>query len=250
MNSQESKFILRAYRADGRYAASDPLFAEALAETQRDPALLAWLESEAALDASVANKLDGIQPPAGLRESILVGARASRPRRHWWQQPLWLAAAAAIALTAALPLLERRFTHPDASSVNAAMLAQFGLDDLEHAHDAHQGHPALLADVQARLGAVALPFSKNFSIDPAELTAKKCRAVTFAGHEVFEICFVRNGVWYHLYITPRRSSDSIVVGAAPSLLADGDYASAAWADARNLYTLVTHAGADALRRVL
>ena len=82
MNSTEAKFILQARRPDGADDA-EPRFAEALEQARRDPALAAWLAREQAFDAAVAEKLRSTQPPAGLREAILAGAKVSRPLPFW-----------------------------------------------------------------------------------------------------------------------------------------------------------------------
>src|SRR6185295_12013962 len=97
MNNQEAKFILGAYRPDGSDA-TDPMFAEALTMVERDPELRDWLERQRAFDRAVAAKVRAIVPPAELREAILAGGRASRPRRLWWTNPVVLVAAAAMVV--------------------------------------------------------------------------------------------------------------------------------------------------------
>jgi hypothetical protein len=70
------------------------------------------------------------------------------------------------------------------------------------------------------------------------------------GREVFEICFERGGTWFHLYAA--RREDFAPDKAEPKSLfsvRDG-FASAAWADAKNVYVLVTEGGAEALRRLI
>src|SRR4051812_36323321 len=101
MNNPEAKFILGAYRPDGRDA-GDPMFAGALSQAEHEPELHAWFESQRKFDATIAGKLRDVAPPAELREAILAGVRASQPRRHWWTNPAWLAAAAAIVVLAAV----------------------------------------------------------------------------------------------------------------------------------------------------
>ena len=76
MTTQEAKFLLSAYRPDGRDAA-DPFFAEALAQARSDPELAAWFAREQAMDARISERLGGIVPPQALRESILAGARGA-----------------------------------------------------------------------------------------------------------------------------------------------------------------------------
>jgi hypothetical protein len=245
MKTTDAKFLLRALRPDGRDLA-DPLFAEALAQARQDPGLSAWLAREQATDATIAASLATLAPPAGLRDAILVGARAStaRPRRVWWQQPGWLAAAACLALAATLVVVRR----PSAPVGNAFALA--ALHDLRDHESAHPGHTPGLAALDARLASVAAPVPAALAgLDLAQLKAGGCRTLAVNGHEVFELCFERDGKWFHLYVA-RRADFPSDAPSAPVFASEAKLATAAWADATHLYALVTDAGSDALRQVL
>jgi hypothetical protein len=247
MNNQEAKFILGAYQPDGRDS-GDPMFAEALAYAERDPELRAWLEEQRTFDRTFSAKLQEIVPPAGLRDAILAGARASapQPKRQQWSNPAWLAAAAAIALlVTAILSLKLAGTSPTASD-----LSTFARSDLANSHDDHVGHPPGLADVQARLANVSTPMSQNLKIDLDELRNKNCRSVRVGGREVFEICFKREGTWYHVYVGKRSDFAPGSLDPKALLSSEGQLASTAWADSSHVYAMVTRAGADALRRVL
>jgi hypothetical protein len=247
MNNQEAKFILGAYRPDGRDS-GDPMFAEALAHAERDPELRAWLAEQRKFDRTFASKLQAIIPPAGLREAILTGSRASapQPKRHWWSTPSWMAAAAAIALliTAAVTL------KPAATSPTAFDLAAFARSDLAGSHDDHVGHPPGLAEVQAQLASVGAPMSQNLKIDLHELRKKNCRIVRIGGREVFEICFKHDDTWYHVYVGKRADFAPGSLDPKALLSSEGQLASTAWADSTHVYALVTRAGAEVLRRVI
>lgn len=246
MNPDDAKFHLRALRPDGRDDA-DPVFAEALAAAARDPKLAAWHARERAADAAIAGKLAALAPPPGLREAILAGARASRPAPARWRQSQWLAAAAAVAvmLTAVAVF---RLARPAGPGV--AELAALATRDFTEAHDAHDGFPRDLGAVQARLAGVALPLGGSLPVDLAELKRGRCRAVRLAGREVFELCFVRDGAWYHLYVMEASGAPGGTTRARPEIRATADHAVAAWRDARHVYALVTDAGAGALQRLL
>lgn len=242
MNIPEAKFILGAYRPDGRDAA-DPAFAEALALAARDPELGAWLEGQRALDRAVAGKLQSIAPPPGLRASILAGGRVSRPRRQsWWSAPV-LAAAAVLVLGLAAAVLAPRLGRPTWSD-----LADRAMGDLASAHADHDGAPEGLAGLQAELGGAAAPLSAGLKLDLDELRRKHCRSVRVGGREVFEVCFTRDGVWYHLYAAKRSDF------APPDATVGGDvqvkdgFSARAWADARNVYALVVQGPPTALQR--
>lgn len=244
MNNQEAKFILGAYRPDGRDA-GDAMFADSLAQTERDPELRAWFERERKRDAAIAQKLSAIAPPPGLREAILVGARASRPRPRWWRHPGWLAAAAAIAVIATVAV---RLQAPSAPA--ASDLASLALRDLAMAHAEHLGHPAELAGVQAQLANATLPLTRHLPINLDQLREKHCRTVQLGGREVFEICFKRDGTWYHLYAGRRSDFAPGAIDPKAQLVSRGKFTATAWGDGEHIYALVTRAGTDAIQRVI
>ena len=247
MNNQEARFILGAYRPDGRDSV-DPMFAEALAQAERDPDLGRWLERQRKFDQAFAAKLREVAPPPELRTAILAGGRVSQPRRRWWMNPAWLATAAAIAVIATVSIS----VIPSASDPSVSELAAFAMKDLAEAHAVHVGFPPEFAGLQARLGETNTPLSTAFTtaIDLDELRRKNCRSVRVAGREVFEICFQRDGTWYHLYAASRKDFAPGPVDAKALLASRGGYSATAWADSRHVYALVAHAGADALRRVI
>lgn len=249
MKNQEAKFILGAYRPDGQDA-EDATFREALTQAEKDPELRAWFERQRKFDSALSAKLKDIAPPAGLREAILTGSRvsveAARPRRNWWMPVGWLAAAAAVALVATIAMK----TRATAALPTGAQLAAFALDDLANHHDQHIGHPAGLNALQAQLANVQIPLSKGVGINLNELRKEHCRAVKLAGHEVFEICFQRDGTWYHVYMGSRRDFAPGAIDPRALLKVQGEFASTAWADAEHVYALVTRAGPQALQRVI
>ena len=98
MDNQQVREILSLYRA-GLDDANDPLFAEALAQAQRDPELARWFEQQRAFDTAVREKLRRIAPPASLVQRILTERKIVRPA-VWWERPVLLAAAAAAIVLA------------------------------------------------------------------------------------------------------------------------------------------------------
>lgn len=244
MNNDEAKFILAAYRPDGRDA-NDTRFAEAIAQAERDPALRAWWERQRAFDTRVAAKLAEVTPPPGLRESILAGGRLSRPRRRRWNLPTWLAAAAAVALLAIAAVALR----PALRSPSLQDFAAFAMKDLSSDYAAHTGFPPGLDGVQGHLTAAALPLPQGMKLSLADLRRERCRTVTIAGREVFEICFPRDGAWFHLYAA--RRSDFSAGSADPKalLFSQGNFSATAWADSANAYALVVRGGAATLQRL-
>lgn len=222
MNNQEAKFILGAYRPGGRDA-GDPMFVAALKQAQADPALAAWFAREQAHDAAVAAKLGGIAPPAGLREAILAGTRASRapasPRRWWVWSSLAAAAAVVLTWTLAGPALEAR--------AGERRLEKFVLADV--ANDAaHHGGGDEVKALQAILGKSSTKLGTSLPVDFAALEATGCRTLRFAGRDVVEVCFERQGHWFHLYAM-RIPPGSIRSDDTEPRLASGDgYACVSW----------------------
>lgn len=249
MTPDEAKFILRARRPGDRDA-GDPAFADALKAAEADAALNAWHGREERRDAALAAKLGEIAPPPGLREAILAGARASDTRSSGhviaWRYPVWLAVAAAVAIL--MSVVVRQTSAP---ALSVERLAAVALEDLENAHANHIGVPGRQAALKARLASVALPLREGVGqvLDIAELQRSRCRSVSIAGREVFEICFQREGVWFHLYATA-GGTGSVKSELREVVTASGGMTVAAWRDAKHTYALITHAGRDALRRVL
>jgi len=246
MNNEQAKFILRAYRPGGRDA-GDATFGDALRQAQADPTLGAWFAREQSFDATVAAKLRVVTPPPELREAILAGTRVSfSPARPHWRLPAWLAAAAALAVVIT-GVATYRLIVAGRSPAGLDRIAAFALVDPESAHTGPQA---------SRLGAFGAwlqnPMNRISSGPPADLAqlkTKGCRAVSVAGQEVFEICFQRDGGWYHLYLTRREPAGT--GGRSPVFREEGGRSVVAWADDRLAYVLMTGGGGvEALRRIL
>jgi hypothetical protein len=245
MNNQEAKFILGAYRPDGQDA-GNPMFAGALGQVEHDPELRIWFERERKFDTAVSQKIQTLAPPPELRGAILAGGRASRPRRRWWSNPLWMAAAAAIAIITTVSIIVPRSSGPA-----IADLASFALNDLNQAHGEHVGYPPGLSPLQTQLGETRTPLTTAgaIKIDLEELRRKKCRSIQLGGREVFEICFNRDGTWYHLFAASRAGFSPGDVDPKALIKSQGEFAVTAWADAKFVYALVAP-GSEALRRLI
>jgi hypothetical protein len=245
MNNQEAKFILGAYRPDGQDA-GHPMFAEALGQVERDPELRTWFERQRKFDTVTAEKIRVIAPPPELRAAILAGVRASRPRTRWWANPLWIAAAAAVALITTVSVMVPRSRGPA-----IAELASFALNDLHQAHNEHVGHPPGLRPLQTQLSETRTPLTTHgaIKVDLEELRRKNCRSIRLGGREVFEICFNRDGTWYHLFAARRADFAPGEVDPKALIKSLGEFAVTAWADSDLVYALVAP-GSEALRRLI
>lgn len=100
MNAEEARLILQCRRPCGRDD-HDTAIREALEFAASDPVFMESVQREAAVDTAICQCVRGVEPPADLKQKILVGFKVT-PVRHWWQRPGWLAVAACVA--AAVPL--------------------------------------------------------------------------------------------------------------------------------------------------
>ena len=248
MNNTEAKFILNAYRPGGRDADA-PAMAAALVQAKNDPALGAWFAREQAHGAAIAAKLREVAPPAGLREAILAGARASSggvsaPQRASWLRPQWLAAAAAIGLG-----LAAAAWWPWRAAAAAGDLVAFAATDTER-HFMHGGHGAAEGALQVALSEPSRRLGAGLSMDFAALRGTGCRTLTVGGHDVLEVCFKRDGQWFHCYVARRADFPTLAAAVAPQIVQRGKMAVASWADAAHVYVVASPAAIEAVKRLL
>jgi hypothetical protein len=245
MNNEEAKFILRAYRPGGRDA-DDATFSGALTQARRDPALGSWFAREQAHDTAVAEKLGGIAPPAGLREAILAGGKVSRlqSERRRRRRPAGLALAASVLVLLSLAGVWQ------GRRVSAARerYAEFAVNDALHGHH-EMARGAVMGALVARLGSAAQKLPGKLAFDEAQLKAQGCRTLRFAGHDVLEVCFARDGTMYHLYVLPRAALPDALLPSSPRLLAMNGPAVATWTDGKHEFAVVSPAGMAALERL-
>jgi hypothetical protein len=245
MNNQEAKFILSAYRANGSDA-RDEMFSEALRQARQDPMLGAWLAREQAHDAAMVRKLAEITPPVGLREAILTGARVSGTRRPLWRQPLWmtLGAAAAALLVVSAAVWPRR------ALAGGNALAAFALRDT--AYDRHNGHGDQVKVLQAMLGDPKTHLRGGLGVDFEALRGTGCRTVQVDGRDAFEICFNRNGTWFHLYAMRDFGASGSATKSDVAIEQRAKFCCAAWSDATTgyRYAVVGDSGVESVKSLL
>jgi len=243
MTTQEAKFILCAFRPNGSDAAN-PAFGDALRAAAGDPMLGEWFARSRSHDAAVAAKLGQIAAPAGLREAILAGARVSaRPRRLG----LGFAWAAGLAAAAALAFIVATMRAPVRPEGTTAAFAGFAISDVAHGKHGGTGEPssALIASLQAS----GSPMPGADRIDFDKLKETGCRTLSFAGHDVVEVCFLRDGALFHLYVCRNAGPAGDIAVKGPAFITQAAGAAAVWSDRRFDYAVATSAGADALRRL-
>lgn len=252
MTNEEAKFILSGYRSSGRDA-GDAMFTEALKQAQSDPVLGAWFAREQAHTTVVSAKLSVIPPPAGLREAILAGGRVSGATRAWWRQPAWLAAAAALAvLIGAAGVWKRTNRAPVSAPLVASVddpLAKFALEDaLEGMR--HAGHGAALASLQLAMKDPAMRLTEALPVNFEELERTGCRTVWLDHRPVLEVCFERNGTWFHCYIGRHEDFPEVAERQAPVFAQSGEVTAAIWSNGTYRVVVASLAGREALAQLL
>jgi hypothetical protein len=248
MTHDEAKFILSGCRPNGEDG-RDPRLAEALAQARQDPALQTWLAHSQAFDAQVAAKLRVVEAPRDLRDKILAGSRASRPRpsrpaRSPRRFPWWLRVAAVVAVLATIGI--QQYYHQQAVPVGLQSFGQFALADL--GVKGHIGDPDTV--MAAALSASDDPIDHGaLPVDLARMESDGCRTLRYAGLRVFEVCFHRGQISYHLYILPRTGKAAALPHDRFDQFGKGG-STAVWSDAQYVFAVTTKAGLDELRKVL
>ena len=245
MNDQ-AKLLLSAYRPGGSDA-SDPAFAEALAQAQRDPQLRAWLEESQQFDQVVSDRLRGVPIPADLRATILAGARLSQPRR-WWRSPRVWAIAAALAVLASLGALwgTNAFGLSTWQKDSLAVLdnIESGATNLDTKHS----QPAHLVD-WLRERAAPTP-----SALPPALAAHAtfgCKTIDSHGRKVSLICFdLGNDEQAHLFTTPRAGLRIPPPESHPIFAHRRHWNLASWRSGEEVHMLASELDMDKLRALL
>lgn len=255
MKNEEAKFILHAYRPNGADAA-DPGLAEALAHARRDPAIERWFAAQQAFDRAVGAKLGEIAPPPGLRDAILAGARfasgdenqslplrpaAPRGVRAW---PAWIGLAAGVALLLAVGLA----VWPKTAEATPLLL-DFALNDtLRQAHHGQHGREA--AEFQALLGSTETRLAEGIPLDFELLRRQGCRVISFNDKPLLEVCFQRDGMWFHAYIARAADFPQVAAKLPPMFRDEGRASAVAWSDGNHIFVVASKAGREALQRLI
>lgn len=242
MNNEEAKFILQGYRPNGADT-GDATFCAALEQAKKDPALGAWLAKQQAFDAAISAKLAQVTPPADLRAAILAGGKVTAPQaaRPWWNRPVWMGVAAGIAimLTAGVALWPNR----------AEALSEFALADARLSAT-HGGHGHENNELQAVLNDPGTRLGQKLPIHFANLHETGCRTVKCRGHDVLELCFKRNGVWFHAYFVRKSDFPGFVAGTSPKITDHGSVSMATWEDEEHVILVVSKTGRQNLEALL
>jgi hypothetical protein len=164
--------------------------------------------------------------------------------RAFWNRPVWLAAAAAVAVL----LVVSVSLWPKPGTAGAA-LTDFALFDALETKS-HGGHGNATEAFEATLSKDTTRLAGGMPLDFAALKNNGCRTVSVAGRDVLEVCFQRNGAWFHCYVGRVEDFPGAPAKAAPSFAQSGQVAAAAWADGTHRFVVASVAGRAALQRLL
>jgi hypothetical protein len=104
----------------------------------------------------------------------------------------------------------------------------------------------LVSELQARGARMPGPDQIDFE----KLRDTGCRTLNFAGHDVVEVCFARDGALFHFYVTRRDGPLGDSVASGPSFIAQAAGAAAVWSDKQFDYAVASTAGVEAIRKLL
>lgn len=249
MNADEAKYILASTRRSNRKG-DDPVVAEAMGIVHRDAMLASWLEQETAFDEAIAKKFAQHAPPVGLLDEILAGGKVSRPTDSAVRStaPLWVFLAASVALFFSIFVLSGRAP----AGLSADQLAAFVAHDLTTSIHDHTGASPQSLTLGQALSERTTPLADALGLTPEEMATAHCRDFDVVGNKVYEVCFARDGVFYHAYATiaDREAARAARERAGPFLRQIDDIATASWVEGKTLVTIGTRGDLTQLEAVL
>lgn len=234
MDSDQIKFTLAAFRPSSDDA-DDPIFAEALAEVEKDAELKVWFDQQMELNQALTGKLSEIEVPGALRSKIAAGGSVSKkPRRQQW-----LAIAAAFAVSAvgiAFALTHYSESGPKTvaayrvdmgSYLSKLLFLDFKSDKLDEVQ-------SWLESEHSVAHTVPVPLQSRPSLG--------CEVVPWHGRSSYLICFDVDGELVHLFVMPGGADVEGTPSGADRAYAsvdDGKWSTLTWSDAGDLYLVAT-----------
>jgi len=260
MNEKDAQLILESYRP-GTDDDSDPIFIEALKVAESDPELLHWLKKNESMDQEINKALQGITPPAGLKQSILDRAQfsthsekehAPAHTRHpsWWQSPWTLSMAASLAL---MLFVAVTITKPREAE------ADWNVDRIMDSASEQLGQPApplsqriSIDTLKERLANRDLPQLSTRTEAERNIPATEgYTLLDWDGLPVERWTFSNEaGELYHLYAIDGETLNPQPSIPAPVLKQEGEIALAAWTAKDTLYVLAHQGTIETLKPML
>lgn len=255
--NEELRLPLSARRPSG-LDDDDPAIAEALAKISTDPQLASWAEAEQRSDASIATKLRELQPPPGLRDTILAGARVGR--RRWWQwfnEKAWrnfrnseLVAVAALVMILATALLFKYTGGPTPASWQEAAakeVARIESSEVGLLNVAASSMP----EVHQWINEQTCPDPNSLPDEVKGLGIVGCTKMSWKGTPMSIVCFnLKDGCEVHLVTISRRQLLDPPPEKHPKYETLNGYTTASWSDGDSSMMLIGKIEESEMRKLM
>lgn len=249
MNNEEAKFLLQAYRPNGRDA-QDPQFLEALEQVKRDPGLEQWFREQQAYDRAISEKVRAVPVPASLKADILAGRKTFQPT-SWWTRRSMVTALAA-CLVALLSLIAVLMLSSDRLE-----FARFRADMVEYIQNAEQDPESLrltpsdVTGIQSWIAENADQLQVEVPPALSEGSGVGCSVVDWNGESVVLACFrLEGGKVAHLLVIDRHGLRHGPEPGVQYVASLEGMNTAAWSTDDETYLLVSSAPQETLRGLL
>lgn len=245
MTNKEAAFLLGTCPPSG---ASDPEFAEALAQASRDPILKAWFEDQHRFDAAIAAHIQSVPIPADLRSRILAGGRLSRPAPWLSARRLWAIAAMTMLFAGLgfLYLVESR-----AASDQWEDQAFAALSKLVAGQEKFDAQSPSVAVLEQWLHSNGSPSATALPSGLRRLASLGCKTIAWHGHPISIICFHGpGGELVHLAMMNRAALVNPPPAGHPVYSTRDGWRLASWSQGEMAMMLITKAPESQLRALL
>lgn len=241
MDNREAKFILQAYRPEGRDAAN-PDFREALEQAERDPELGVWLQQERAFDDAFAAKLREVPVPPNLKQEILAGQKVIPMPSIWQRPPALITLAATAVFAVGLLLLTVFVPSPSGQPLAWKDFQEAAIGTYESPFFRLKKTTDNTEEVRAWLAQEEAP--RGFVL-PEGMRKKPpigCTTFSVDGHTVSMVCFMtKTGELAHLFMMPRSGLSDPPQESEPLFAQDGAWSTASWSEGKLAMMVATKA---------
>ena len=241
MTRREAQEILLRHHAGG---VEDEETEKALELTRRDPELGSWWREQERFHQDFRAALEGVEPPAGLKTSILARRKVVSP--PWRRASFVWAAAAAVALLALGLVFWQRPREEPTFSVFQSRMVQFALRryqmDIETSDE-----KAVRSYLQQQGSPAEFPLPDGLR----RLPVKGGGSFTWKGQPVSMLCFDWQGQeTFYLFVIEQNHVENATLPEAPAVIPYRGTSTAAWETSELVYLLVAKTEQDTLRSLL
>jgi hypothetical protein len=230
MKSEEAKAILKAYRPGGEDAA-DPLFAAALEQANKDPALARWLAEQRSFDAAFISAVKSIAVPRELKASLLTEPKVI-PLPLWRGWPVRLAAAAVLVSLVALSVFWLKRTSTDFSDYRTEIV-EASWDKSPHLDH----NTATLREAQQWLDQQRAHGDFTLPAGLGEFQAYGCRVLEWRGQKVSFVCLLDGMKHLHLFVIDSQAVRNLPPPSLPDFENCAGWKTISWSQGDKLYVL-------------